>query len=228
MRITYRPLVAMAGVAILAACGGGSSTSSATGAASDTAAASASASASESASAPAPSSSSSALPQRGDADLVVWTDQLKAPAVQKAAEKFAADNGIKVAVQVIATDLQANLVTANAAGNGPDVFTGAHDWIGNLVQNGSIEPLQISADKLSGYEDVAIKAETYNGKLYALPYGIEALAFYRNTDDLAGRAQDHGRRPRRRRGRGQGRQGDLGPEPAGRARTATPTTCSRS
>jgi len=179
MRITYRPLVAMAGVAILAACGGGSSTSSATGAASDTAAASASASAS--ASAPAPSPSGSALPQRGDADLVVWTDQLKAPAVQKAAEKFAADNGIKVAVQVIATDLQANLVTANAAGNGPDVFTGAHDWIGNLVQNGSIEPLQISADKLSGYEDVAVKAETYNGKLYALPYGIEALAFYRNT-----------------------------------------------
>jgi arabinogalactan oligomer/maltooligosaccharide transport system substrate-binding protein len=167
MRISLRVLAGIAGVAALAACGGGSSgteTSSSTTSA-----------------AGAASPSSSGVPARGDADLVIWTDQLKAPAVQQVADKFGQDNGIKVAVQVISADLQAAFVTANAAGNGPDVFTGAHDWIGNLVQNGAIVPLQISPDKLSNYMENAVKAETYQGKLYALPYGVEALALYRNT-----------------------------------------------
>jgi arabinogalactan oligomer/maltooligosaccharide transport system substrate-binding protein len=169
MRASPRVLAVLAGAALLTtACGGGETTSPA-------------GSASGSASAAAPSASGSAAPVRSNADLVIWTDELKAPAVKPAAEKFAADNGISVDVQVISGELQSNVVTANAAGNGPDVFTGAHDWIGNLVQNGAISPLQISADKLSGYADIAVKATTYQSKLYALPYGFEALALYRNT-----------------------------------------------
>ena len=31
-------------------------------------------------------------------------------------------------------------VTAAQAGKGPDLVMGAHDWIGNLVQNGTIDP----------------------------------------------------------------------------------------
>ncbi|CUR59470.1 putative Carbohydrate ABC transporter substrate-binding protein, CUT1 family [metagenome] len=118
----------------------------------------------------------------GDADLVVWTDSLKLPAVKKVAEKFGADNGITVKVQAISTDLQGQFVTADSAGNGPDVVVGAHDWIGNLVQNGAIEPLQLSPEDLSGYSPKAVQATTYDGKLYGVPYGIEALALYRNTD----------------------------------------------
>ena len=171
MRIGLRVLAGVAGLTVLAACGGGGS-----GTAAQTSASSSSSPAA------APSPSTSGVPARGDADLVIWTDQLKAPAVQQVADKFGQDNGIKVAVQVISADLQAAFVTANQAGNGPDVFTGAHDWIGNLVQNGAIVPLQISPDKLSNYMENAVKAETYQGKLYALPYGIEALGLYRNTD----------------------------------------------
>lgn len=174
MRITLGTLAALAGVSVLAACGGGSTPAASTASAAPSASAAASPSA-------APSASGTALPQRGDADLVVWTDQLKAPAVQKAADKFAKDNNIKVAVQVIAKELQAAVVTANAAGNGPDVFTGAHDWIGNLVQNGTAVPLQVDAAKLSGYADTAVKATTYDGKLYGLPWGVEAIVLYRNT-----------------------------------------------
>ncbi len=174
MRMSPRVLAVLAGTALLStACGGGGTT---------TPSASTSGSASASASAEAAASpSGSAAPVRSNADLVIWTDELKAPGVKPAAEKFAADNGISVDVQVISGDLQANFVTANAAGNGPDVVTGAHDWIGNLVQNGAIAPLQITADKLSGYADIAVKATTYQSKLYALPYGFEALALYRNT-----------------------------------------------
>jgi arabinogalactan oligomer/maltooligosaccharide transport system substrate-binding protein len=132
--------------------------------------------------APEPSASdSTAVPERGDADLVIWTDSLKLDAVKQVADKFGADNGISVDVQAISSDLQTNFVTANAAGNGPDVVVGAHDWIGNLVQNGAIEPLQLTPDQLSGYSEKAVQATTYDGQLYGLPYGIEALALYRNT-----------------------------------------------
>ena len=133
--------------------------------------------------APEPSASdSTALPERGDADLVIWTDALKIDTVKKVADAFGEANGISVEVQAISSDLQPNFVTANSAGNGPDVVVGAHDWIGNLVQNGAIEPLQLTPDQLEGYSPKAVDATTYDGQLYGVPYGIEALALYRNTD----------------------------------------------
>jgi arabinogalactan oligomer/maltooligosaccharide transport system substrate-binding protein len=165
-RIPRAVALAAAVTLLVAACGGGGSET--TPEAGDTAAPDA--------------ASGTAPPERADADLVIWTDNLKVDAVQTIADQFAEANGISVAVQVVAADLQTAFVTANTAGNGPDVFTGAHDWIGNLVQNGAIDPLQLTADQLSGYSPVAVKATTYSDTLYALPYGIEALALYRNTD----------------------------------------------
>ena len=125
---------------------------------------------------------SEGVPSRGDADLVIWTDALKIDAVKTVADSFAETNGISVEVQAVSTDLQPNFVTANSAGNGPDVVVGAHDWIGNLVQNGAIEPLQLTPEDLQGYSEKAVQATTYDGQLYGVPYGIEALALYRNTD----------------------------------------------
>ena len=167
MRHLSPKLAAVAGVAfLLSACGGGGGE----------------AAPSSSSSAADPSASESGAPARGDADLVIWTDDLKAPAIRGIAEQFGEENDITVDVQVVSADLQANFVTANTASNGPDIVVGAHDWIGNLVQNGAIDPLQITTEDLSGYGDVAVQATTYDGQLYGLPYGIEALALYRNTD----------------------------------------------
>ena len=112
----------------------------------------------------------------------IWTDSLKLDGVTAVAEAFGEANGITVKVQAISEDLQGTFVTADAAGNGPDVVVGAHDWIGNLVQNGAIVPLNLTPDELSGYSEKAVQATTYDGKLYGVPYGIEALALYRNTD----------------------------------------------
>ncbi len=167
MRLTRTLLPAVVAVALTTAgCGGGGSTSESTGTASSA----------------APSSSAAeGVPSRGDADLVIWTDALKIDAVKEVADGFASDNGISVDVQAVSADLQAAFITANSAGNGPDVVVGAHDWIGNLVQNGAIDPLQLTPDQLSGYSEKAVDATTYDGQLYGLPYGIEALALYRNT-----------------------------------------------
>lgn len=173
MRTTlHRPkaLVALASAAfVLSACGGG-------GGGGGTSGATTSETPEETATA-----EETGAPERGDADLVIWTDALKIDGVTKVANTFAEAQGITVAVQAV-TDLQANFVTANAAGNGPDVVVGAHDWIGNLVQNGAVEPLQLTADQLAGYSEKAVSAVTYDNSLYGVPYGIEALALYRNTD----------------------------------------------
>ena len=118
----------------------------------------------------------------GDADLLIWTDALKLDGVTAVAEAFGEANGITVKVQAISEDLQGAFVTADAAGNGPDVVVGAHDWFGNLVQNGAIVPLNLTPDELSGYSEKAVQATTYDGKLYGVPFGIEALALYRNAE----------------------------------------------
>ena len=51
---------------------------------------------------PEPSASdSTAVPERGDADLVIWTDALKLDSVQQVADTFGEANGISVQVQAI-------------------------------------------------------------------------------------------------------------------------------
>ncbi|GAA4679807.1 sugar ABC transporter substrate-binding protein [Nocardioides nanhaiensis] len=118
----------------------------------------------------------------GAPELTIWTDQLKYEAVLAVAEQFGEEQGIEVEVEAVSSELQSAFVTANAAGNGPDVVVGAHDWIGNLVQNGAIEALPLNPEELSAYDETAIEATTYAGQLYGVPYGAEAVALYRNTD----------------------------------------------
>ena len=82
----------------------------------------------------APSAQASGEPVVHDAavDLVIWADQKKADSLTEFAKKWGEQQGITVTVQTVANDLQSNFITANQAGNGPDVVLGAHDWIGNL------------------------------------------------------------------------------------------------
>lgn len=117
-----------------------------------------------------------------NADLVIWSDEGKAPSVRAVAEAYGEANGITVVVQVI-VDTRSDFITANQAGNGPDVVVGAHDWLGQFVANGSVAPLQVD---LSGYEAKAASAATYEGQTYAVPYGQEALVLYCNSEVAPG------------------------------------------
>ncbi|WP_337062867.1 sugar ABC transporter substrate-binding protein [Kineococcus sp. G2] len=128
------------------------------------------------------SGESAAAPERADADLVVWADDKRAAALEDVAQRFGEENGITVAVQTVSQDLQTNFVTANTAGNGPDVVIGAHDWIGNMVQNGAVDPLALPEAERAQFTDIALQGVTYEGKVYGLPYAVETLALFRNTD----------------------------------------------
>ncbi|MDR0435331.1 MAG: extracellular solute-binding protein [Propionibacteriaceae bacterium] len=118
------------------------------------------------------------LPERGDADLVIWADANRTAALEAPLKAWADANGIKAVVYTIATDLQANFVTANQAQNGPDIVIGAQDWTGKLVQNSAIVPVQISA---TGVAQSAIEAVSYGGQTYGAPYAIETLGLFANN-----------------------------------------------
>ncbi|GAB4083322.1 sugar ABC transporter substrate-binding protein [Modestobacter muralis] len=116
-------------------------------------------------------------------DLLIWTGTgPQGEAIQQIAEGFGEENGVNVEVELIpGTDLQANFITASQGNNAPDVVFGAHDWIGNLVQNGSIDPIQLPATVKDDLQPKAVEAMTYNGQVYGMPFTFNNLVLYRNT-----------------------------------------------
>jgi arabinogalactan oligomer/maltooligosaccharide transport system substrate-binding protein len=114
--------------------------------------------------------------------LTIWADDKYSRAIKESAAKWGELNDVQVNVQAVSKDLQTVFVTASQAGKGPDLVMGAHDWIGNLVQNGTIDPLQITDDTRAAFDPLAIKGVTYNGQVYGIPYAIENVVLFRNTE----------------------------------------------
>jgi arabinogalactan oligomer/maltooligosaccharide transport system substrate-binding protein len=120
--------------------------------------------------------------QPAASSLTIWVDDKRGPAMKTAAARFGQENGVTVKVEVVSKDLQTNFVTASQANKGPDLVLGAHDWIGNLVQNGSIDPVQMTDQVKSLFNPIAIKGVTYNGQIYGVPLAVENVVLFRNTD----------------------------------------------
>lgn len=113
--------------------------------------------------------------------LVIWSDEVRAEALKPFAKQFGEENGITVSVEVHAEELQEDFITASGQGKGPDILVAAHDWIGNLVQNHTIDPVPLSDKQKDALNPTALEAVTYDGKVYGNPYAVENLALIRNT-----------------------------------------------
>ncbi len=121
-------------------------------------------------------------PTRGDADLVIWADDTRAPVLEPIAAAFSEAEGVNVQVLEVPFDeIRDNLTVQGPAGEGPDIIIGAHDWLGELVANGVVEPLDLGP-AAADYSEVAVQAFTYDGQTYGLPYAIENIALVRNAD----------------------------------------------
>ena len=118
----------------------------------------------------------------GGVSLTIWADDKYSRAIKESAARWGQENDVRVEIQTVSEDLQAAFVTASQAGKGPDLVMGAHDWIGNLVQNGTIVPLQLTEDTRAAFNELAIKGVTFNGQIYGVPYAIENVVLFRNTD----------------------------------------------
>ncbi len=117
-----------------------------------------------------------------DEGLLIWADDTRAPVFLELAEQFEAEFGVPVEVAEIAFgDIRDQLLVAGPAGEGPDILIGAHDWLGQLVVNGAVAPID-----LAGLEDQftepALNAFTFEGQLYGVPYATENIALVRNVD----------------------------------------------
>lgn len=168
---------------VLAGCGGGSSTTSSSTSASSTTSSSTetSSSSSSSTSAAAPAEVDAKDPSRADADLVIWADADRAPILTKYADQFAQENAVTVAVQ-IATETRKQFGDATKVGKGPDIVVGAHDWLGELVQNGTVAPIQLDEATAAKFAPAAMTASKFNGQNYGVPFSVENIALVRNTD----------------------------------------------
>jgi arabinogalactan oligomer/maltooligosaccharide transport system substrate-binding protein len=129
----------------------------------------------------APSGSAPATGQAGGT-LVIWADPNRVKALQPFADQFGTENGVTVEVKEISKDNQQTFITASQQGSGPDVMIGAHDWIGNLVQNGAIDPVNLTEAQKAAFPEIAMKAVTFDGQTYGAPYAVENIALIRNTD----------------------------------------------
>jgi maltose-binding protein MalE len=97
-------------------------------------------------------------------------------------QAFEAEYDVPVQVyQLGFGDIRDQLVLRGPLGEGPDLIIGAHDWLGELVTNGVVAPLDLG-DAADNIDPVALQAFTYDGQLYGLPYAQEAIALYYNAD----------------------------------------------
>lgn len=116
------------------------------------------------------------------ADLVVWADETRAPVLQGVADDFEAEYGVVVAVQQVDSgEIRNQVGIAGPAGEGPDIYVGAHDWLGELVANGTVAEMDLTGIE-DQFEASALEAFTYNGTLYGMPYATENIAFFCNPD----------------------------------------------
>ena len=114
------------------------------------------------------------------AELVIWSDDVRAPILTEYADQFGEEFGITVQVQV-STDVRQQFKDATNVDQGPDIIVGAHDWLGELVQNGTVAPIQMSEDVQAQFVPGALEATKFDGQIYGVPYATESLGLIRNT-----------------------------------------------
>jgi maltose/maltodextrin transport system substrate-binding protein len=115
--------------------------------------------------------------------LLIWADDTRAPIMIDVAKAFTEAYGVEVEVQEVGfDDIRGQLPTAGPAGEGPDILVGAHDWLGQLILDGLLEPVVLTPDQISKFDPVAIDAFSWGDQLYGVPYATENVALIYNKD----------------------------------------------
>lgn len=118
----------------------------------------------------------------GDERLVIWADDTRSELLLDLNDQFFEEYGVCLEIaQLDFGAIRDRMTIAGPAGEGPDLFVGAHDWLGELVINGLVAPLDPAAFE-DQFLDVAMQACTYNGDLYCMPYAVENVALVYNPE----------------------------------------------
>lgn len=124
-------------------------------------------------------------------EVTLWhaygTGSSEEKALTQIIDKIKADNpGATINVLQIPFDQIFNkFETEAAAGGGPDMFTVPNDNLGNQVRAGLLAPLDdLLRGKLDAYTPLSIQGVTVDGKIYAVPVIVKAVALYHNKDSV--------------------------------------------
>ncbi len=129
-----------------------------------------------------PAAESAVACPAGAPTLLIWADDTRAPVLYDLAPTVLAETGVCLDIQILGFgDIRTQVSLAGPAGEGPDIFVGAHDWLGELYSNGVVAPMDLGA-KAADFAPVSVEAFTYEGALYGLPYAVENVAFFCNPD----------------------------------------------
>lgn len=115
-----------------------------------------------------------------DVNITVWADDTRAPILNELKSAFEAEYGVGLIVEEVA-DINDQFPIAAPAGEGPDVLILAHDRIGGFYASGLLAPIDLGGRESEFYTE-AINAFTYEGNLVGMPYAVENLGFFYNTD----------------------------------------------
>ncbi len=117
--------------------------------------------------------------------LLVWEDIQKSVGNDEAKQAFEKQYDVKINVQELPYGGQVESLRMDGpAGTGPDVINLPHDQIGSAVVQGLLAPLTVEPAVLNTFTDTALKALTYDGKLYGIPKAVETVVMIYNKDLL--------------------------------------------
>lgn len=112
-------------------------------------------------------------------ELTVWIDEERADAFAEIVAGFSDETGVPVTVAGQPSDvLRASFLSSMSAKNRPDVVVGAHDWLGELMADGSV--LDVDLPDPAAFTPAALGAATYEGDVYGVPLSTENIALVRN------------------------------------------------
>lgn len=119
-------------------------------------------------------------------ELVIWSN-LQDPEIAeitKVAEAWAKATGNKVQVMANPGGFD-EAVTAIQAGKGPDIHYGLpHDNLGKFYKAGQLAEVPAGVINKDEYQPLSIAAVSFDGKMYAVPVSMEAVALYYRTDKV--------------------------------------------
>ncbi|HBR28673.1 MAG TPA: hypothetical protein DD734_07565 [Firmicutes bacterium] len=118
--------------------------------------------------------------------LVVWESSgPEEEWVRKMGELYTKETGIVIEVHPVDQLSQPDkLALDGPAGKGADVVVWPHDKLGQTIEQGLLMELPEAKLDLSKFTGSAVEAMKYQGKLYGIPYALEALALVYNKDLL--------------------------------------------
>ena len=117
-------------------------------------------------------------------DVTWWTPNWSQPRAQKLADDFhKANPDINIKLEITTSNgLPQRVLTALQSGAVPDIIDVQHGWVQGYAQNDLVEPLDDTIQQKEDYNQAALNYDSYDGKLYGIPYRIECTGVIYNHD----------------------------------------------